>query len=209
LIDRLRTAFLESLADVAPGADCADPARIWAAVRGELQPGDAQALVDHALGCPSCMMAWRMAREVAADSAPAVAVRRAWRASHWAAVAAAVIAGVLIPVGVHEWRAPAPAVYREPGSGIVPLVSEGATLPRSGFLLRWAALGEDARYSVRVVRSDLGIVAQVDALEGQEYLVPAEKLAELPTGARLYWRVEAHLPDGSHVVSDTFSVRLE
>ena len=207
--DRLRTAYLEGFPDAAPGPDCADSERIWAAVSGELQPAEAQALVDHALGCPSCTRAWRVAREVAADSAPPVAARRAWGVAHWAAVAAAVIAGVLIPVGVHEWRAPTPAVYREPGSGIVALVPEGGSLPRFGFLLRWAPLGEDTRYSVRVVRSDLGIVAQVDALDREEYLVPAERLTEYPAGALLYWRVEAHLLDGSHVVSDTFSVRLE
>ncbi len=154
-------------------------------------------------------MAWRVAREVSADSAPPVAARRAWGVAHWAAVAAAVIAAVLIPVGVHEWRAPAPAIYREPGATLVALVPEGASLPRSGFLLRWAPLGLDARYSVRVVRADLSIVAKVDGLEREEYLVPAEALAQFSAGTLLYWRVEAHLLDGSQVVSDTFSVRLE
>jgi hypothetical protein len=207
--DRLRDAYLGSLGDGAgAGSDCADAARIWAAARGEVPAAEAQALVDHALNCPSCAMAWRLAREVAAATVPAP-VKTGWGWAHWAAVAAAVVAGLLIPVGVHEWRAPEPAVYREPGGWIQPLVSEGQALARDEFRLRWSAGPSGTRYSVRVARIDLAIVAQADALDREEYLVPASALQELPAGTVLYWRVEAHLPDGSHVASDMFSARLE
>lgn len=206
--DRLRDAFLEGLPERAPTAECADPARIWSASRGELPRSEAQALVDHALECSTCATAWRMARVVLAASSPPV-VHRTWGVAHWAAVAAAVLVVLLIPVGVHEWRTPGPAVYREPGSEIVGLVVEGASVPRSGFVLRWEPLGADTRYAVRVLRADLSIVAQGDGLEGPEYAVPAHALADLAPATVLYWRVEAHLADGSHIVSDTFSVRVE
>jgi hypothetical protein len=125
-------------------------------------------------------------------------------------VAAAVAAAVLIPVGVKEWReGPAP-VYREHAkSTIAPLVAEGAALPRDGFVLRWSAGPPGTRYSVRLVRGDLEVVREENALDVPEHRVPEEALRGLPPGTVLYWRVEAHLPDGRQVVSDTFSVRLE
>jgi len=218
--ERLRAAFETLVEDAAPGPDCADTARIWAAARGELPHAEARALLDHALGCPSCGMAWRLARQVSEESdsageganrhATARAVREGWGWPHWAAVAAAVIAAVLIPVGVFEWRAPQAPAYREEGrASIEPLVPDGGALPRDGFVLRWSAGPPGTRYSVRLVRTDLSIVIQANALEGEEFVVPADALSDFPAGAVLYWRVEAHLPDGRQLVSDMFSVRLE
>jgi hypothetical protein len=209
--DHLRELFLESLGEPTHDAGCPDAARLWSAVRGELPVAEAQAIVDHALGCASCGTALRLAREIQAEALPHVAPSKGWRAAHWAAVAAGIVVALLIPVGVYEWRTPAtaPAVYREPGSEIAPLVVEGQTLPRAAFVLRWSPGPEGTRYSIRVVRSDLGIVARADGLESAEFSVPVDALREIAAGTVLYWRVEQHLPDGSHVVSDTFSVRLE
>jgi hypothetical protein len=209
--DRLRELFLESLGEPTQDADCPDAGRIWAAVRGELPVAEAQGVVDHALACASCATALRLAREIQAEALPQVAPRKAWRAAHWAAVAAGIVVALLIPVGVYEWRtpAPAPAVYREPGSEIAPLVIEGQTLARAAFVLRWSPGPEGTRYSVRVLRSDLGVVARADGLDRAEFSVPIDALREIASGTVLFWRVEEHLPDGSHVVSDTFSVRLE
>ena len=209
--DRLRDAFLEGLGETAEaGPACAEAGRIWSAVRGELVAAEAQAVVDHALDCASCGIAVRLAREIQAEGSPA-ARPKAWRAAHWAAVAAGIVVALLIPVGLYEWRAPrpAPAVYREPGSEITPLVAEGATLPRASFVLRWSPGPEGTRYSIRVLHSDLTIVASADGLDTAEYAVRVDSLREIATGTVLYWRVEQHLPDGSRVVSDTFSVRLE
>ena len=212
--ERLREAFASSMDRApVPGPDCSDAPRIWAAVRGELPAEEAQALVDHALGCASCALAWRLAREVAQESGEAGgarAARRGFSAAHWAAVAAAVIAAVLIPVGLHEWRAPGPPVYRaDERPAIRPLVPDGASLARDAFVLRWTAGPPGTRYSVRLVRSDLGVVSEAQALESAEYAAPPEALQGLARGTQLFWRVEAHLPDGSEIVSDTFSVRLE
>ena len=218
--ERLRTAFDTLAEDAAPGPDCADAAKIWAAACGELPPSEARALLDHALACPSCGTAWRLARQVSADgrgagqgaSAPVHAGGGGggWGWGYWVAVAAVIVAAVLVPVGVYEWRVPQAPVYREEGThAIVPLVPEGTGLPREGFRLRWSAGPAGTRYSVRLVRSDLSVVTQADALAGTEFVVPAEALRDLSSGAVLYWRVEAHLPDGGQLVSDTFSVRLE
>ena len=209
--DRLRELFLESLGEPTHDVGCPDAGRIWAAARGELPVAEAHPIVDHALGCASCGTALRLAREIQAEAVLPIAPRKAWRAAHWAAVAAGIVVALLIPVGVYEWRAPgpAPAVYREPGSEITPLVAEGATLPRGAFVLRWSPGPENTRYSIRVLRSDLSVVAQADGLESAEYSVSADALGEVAAGTVLYWRVEEHLPDGTHVASSTFSVRLE
>jgi len=215
--ERLREAFADASAGVGPGPDCADTARIWAAARGELPPAEAQTLVDHALACPACGVAWRLAREVSSGSGQLAgtlttppAPRHGWTAAHWAAVAAAVIAAVLIPVGVHEWRAPGPSAYRaQDQETIRPLVPEGAVLPRDSFVLRWTGGPPGTRYSVRLVRSDLGTLTEAKGLDATEYLAPADALGDLASGTVLYWRVEAHLPDGRQFVSDTFSVRIE
>jgi hypothetical protein len=76
-------------------------------------------------------------------------------------------------------------------------------------VLRWTAGPPGTRYSVRVTRPDLRIVSQADALDREEHVVPAEALEGLPAGTVLYWRVEVHLPDGSHTTSDMFSARVE
>jgi len=209
--ERLREVFAAAPDLAATGPECSDAARIWNAVRGELPPHETHALVDHALDCPACGQAWRLAREVLAESGEALpSARRGWTAAHWAAVAAVVIAAVLIPVGVHEWRAPGAPVYRaDDRVTIHSLMPDGAALARDAFVLRWTEGPPGTRYSLRLVRSDLSVVAEVHALEAAQYAVPADALAGLSGNTQLYWRVEAHLPDGSEIVSDTFSVRLE
>jgi len=212
-LERLRQAFAAPSRSAPPGPDCAEPDRIWAAARGELPPAEAQALVDHALDCHACGMAWRLARHVLAESGELRGfrvARRGWTAAHWAAVAAAVIAAVLIPVGVREWRAPAAPIYRaDDREAIRSLVPDGAALARDAFVLRWTAGPPGTRYSIRLVRSDLSVVSEAQALDAAEYVAPVDALRDLPAGTRLFWRIEAHLPDGSEIVSDTFSVRLE
>jgi hypothetical protein len=210
--ERLRDAYGALLQEGAlPGPDCADPERIWAAVRGDLARAEARALIDHALACPACGAAWRLARELAAEAggSPEVAGTR-WEGRRWLALAAAAIVVALIPVGLYLRRAPGTPAYRDEGRvEIRSLIPEGRLLPRRDFLLRWTPGPHGARFTLRVVRPDLSVVANTKGLKSPEYLVPPEVLRDLPPGQVLYWQVEAHLEDGSRLVSGMFSVQLE
>ncbi len=56
--------------------------------------------------------------------------------------------------------------------------------------------------------ADLEVLAQAGDLTQARFLVPADALAGLVSGAELYWQVEAVLPDGSSRTSRTFINRL-
>jgi hypothetical protein len=55
-----------------------------------------------------------------------------------------------------------------------------------------------------VTTEDLQVMATASDLSSPEYLVPAERLSELPSGSKVFWQVEARLGDGSVVQSGTF-----
>jgi hypothetical protein len=62
---------------------------------------------------------------------------------------------------------------------------------------------------VQVATDGLEPVADARGLSAPEYLVPPERLASLPAGTKLLWRVEAVAPGGARLVSGTFVSRLE
>ena len=224
-LERLRAAFLAGPIAAAPGG-CPEPDLVWRAVRGELEPGPMREVLAHVATCRACADDWRIAAELARDAEargeappipPIVAPMSPWR--RWPALAAAaaialVAAGVLL-------RMLDPSGFRgEEGPALRSLVPAGAALPRDeqgGVRLRWelapperdAAGAGEIRYSVRVTTADLRLIAEGADLAAPEFTVPREALASLPPGARLYWRVEAALPDGERLRSPTFTARLE
>ncbi|MCP4654395.1 MAG: hypothetical protein GY856_03140 [bacterium] len=196
---------------------CPEPQRLWAAVQGELSPGPLRELVDHTASCSACAEAWRLAHDLGRESGRDTTVRpesasRRWRFGSLAAaaaVAAVVIVGVGIELREPNQRPPA-ASYREAErAGIRSLLPAGVPLPRRDPRLRWSG-PEGSRYDLLVTTGDTMVVVVSEAdLELSEYLIPQEKLPELPRDATLYWRLEATLPDGSLVTSDTFVSQLE
>lgn len=125
-----------------------------------------------------------------------------------AALMAAVGIGVWAP-----WSPTGPPVQERAGIDaevLRPLVGEEEALPRQAFILRWQATPEwrQARFSVIVTAADLTPVAEVHGLEVTEYQIPPEALAALPSGARLFWRVEAVRPDGVRWRSQPFPVKM-
>lgn len=140
--------------------------------------------------------------------------RRPWFRRAWAGAAAAA-AAVAVAVGMASWPPAGPRPPAEERSAARPqaarpLVGPEEALPRDDFRLRWeAAPGwRQARFAVTVTTEDLTPVAQVEGLETGEYRVPAEALAVVPTGARLFWRLEAERPDGERW-TQVFQARLE
>lgn len=206
-IDRLREAF-GSLSGRAPStAACSDPARIWAAVKGELPAAEARSLLEHSIGCGECASAWKLAAELVVQTEPAATAKGRWR---WvAAAAAAALVLAVAPFWLRGKRQEAP-VFREEGRAeIRSLVPEDQPQPRSRCLLRWSAGPAGTRYNIRIATGDLRVLASAKALEKAEYLVPDSALAGLPAEAKIFWRVESLFPDGTQEVSMTFVARVE
>lgn len=136
---------------------------------------------------------------------------RRWRA-HWPLAAVLVIALGATTLLESPWPTPPPVVERAAGNEAALRVSPdlGAALPRDDFVLRWETTEpwRNARFSLLLTTTDLGILHEIRDLEIAEYQVPAEILEALPASTTLLWRVEAIRPGGESTRSATFSVNL-
>ena len=221
-LKHLRRAFAAVSQPATAPETCPTPEKIWEAVRGELSPGEVEAIVEHTAVCASCAEDWRLARvlqtaEPAVSTAPAPAgvVRYGpWQRVRTYVLAAAAALAVAV-VGIQVYQAQQPdqgaAGYREgQQDAIQSRIADGAFLPRERFLLRWSApAAAGASYDVEVSTEDLRVVASAEDLRTPELQVPASALAGLPTGSRLLWKVEADLPDGRHLSSPTFVTTVQ
>jgi hypothetical protein len=209
-LERLRSAFAARVDVAGTGAECPPADRLWSAVQGQLGPDEVRPLVAHIAACGACAESWRLARELGADDAAVqLAARRPvaarGRFTAWAAGIAATIALAAVFV-----QRPAPSDFREgAGAAIRSLVPESRALSRHRLLLRWDGAPPGSSYAVQVATDGLEPVADARGLSAPEYLVPPERLASLPAGTKLLWRVEAVAPGGARLVSGTFVSRLE
>ncbi|MBJ6761210.1 hypothetical protein JGU66_10580 [Myxococcaceae bacterium JPH2] len=224
---RLRAAF-QSGEGVVPTSEEAE--RIWLVVTGASTPAQRAEVLERVAADPSWAQAWRLAHalSVAAASATpmdsALGERTAARAREpgaregrtrfvmrrplWSAMAAMLVVGLagLWVTRVDEGS----GTYRGAETAtVVSELSEGAVLARADCVLRWRGGPEGTRWSVRFSSEDLRVVHRVERLERNVYRVPAEVLAPLPSGARVFWQVEAHLPDGRVWRGATFMNRLD
>ena len=191
--------------------DCPDPARLWAALGGELPPEDRRDVIDHTASCASCAEDWRLAMELRPEPDAVVAERLAPRRRVWAPLAVAASLVLATGAGLVLWRSGEPETPQFRGAGVATirsLVPETEPLPRDGCRLRWSFDQAGARYDLRVTTESLREVAHAESLVEPSFLVPEPSLASLPAGTRLLWRVEAALPDGSRVGSPTFVTQL-
>ncbi len=202
----LESAFA-SLADDGRSTDlCPDAATIWDAVRGASPAAERRRIIDHLASCGPCSEAWRIALAAgAAERRPTEAARSTSR--FWLAAAAVLIGATSLwivtrPTGTTEYR-------QGPRQEIASLVPAGASIPRTEFRLRWSPLGTGAIYRLRVATERLDVLATIPNLSTTEHVVPAEALAAVAKGATIVWQVEAVLPDGRHVSSASFTVRIE
>lgn len=143
-----------------------------------------------------------------------------WKSRHFTQIAAAaslVIAAlgvgwVMQPGEMHLQGAIGGVVER--GIGEVRPVSaldEDRPLSRSSFLLRWTPGPVGARYDLRVLSENplSDPLIQVEDLASTEYEVPEAALRDLAPRSKVLWQVEAVLPDGDRLPSDTFIAVVE
>jgi hypothetical protein len=212
-LERLRRAFAARGAAAPPSGACPPADRLWAAVHGQLAAEEVRPLVAHLADCAACAEAWRLARAVDAPAAGVAASTAAPQPAggRWAAIAAGIAAVVLAGVLLRQRPTSGPE-YRDPGVGpgaVRSLLNESRALPRGDFRLRWTQGPAGATYAVQVVTEKLEPIAEARGLSSTEFLVPPERLASIPSGTRLLWRVEAVTPDGARVSSATFVAPLE
>lgn len=215
ILEQLRAGFASLAANATPGSDCPDPDEIWMSLRGELSARPAARIVAHTARCHACAEAWRLGRELGgqppAASRGVATMFRAPALGVWASLAAAALLLVVAGIGI-VW----PPASHQPGvtrasaeAEIRSLVPETAPLPRDACLLRWSVPAAGARYTLRVGLEDLTPIASARGLEKPEYQIPAKNLEKAAPGSTIVWRVEADLPDGRRISSQSFTNRIE
>jgi hypothetical protein len=204
-LETLREAFAERDPDAAPRDDCPSSTLLWGLARGELT-SEASDVVDHVATCAVCAESLRLALalgekpQVVANVRPLVPV---WGWGVLGAAAALVILCAL-PTRDPDVEPAYRSALEEPL--LEPRVP--AAMRPDEFVLRWSTV-EGAVYDVRVATDELDVLMEAHDLDHPELEVPAELLAEVPSGSVLLWQVESRLLDGRVIVSPTFATRVE
>jgi hypothetical protein len=211
--DALREAF--QAVRVPPRHECPpeDLDRIRQTLAGAIPADDRRALVERLASEPGLAEAWRVANHLRRDPPAHRAVARPPLASWWqpgSLVAAAALAALAVAAVVLPRHRTDGDTLRGAGNHVIESrLADGAALPRNAFRLQWSEGPPESRYQVRVATEDLRLLASVADLSEPELVVEEAILAHLVTGSRIFWQVEARLPDGERVVSPTFVVRLQ
>jgi len=216
----LRKSFVSPPDGSSAAEDCPAPEQIMKAVLGQLSTEENRSLADHSTVCPACTLAWKLARDFveesdleARDVAPNSVIRTRWRPRlqwRWVPAAAALAAALaLVAILVPSQESTEPVLRTLEREEIESTTPEDEPLPADRFTLRWSPGPEGARYDIRVTDRRLEHLAGAASLERPEYTVPANALANLERGSLVLWQVEAVLPDGRRIVSQTFVTPLE
>jgi hypothetical protein len=232
-VERLRAAFRAGESGEEAG-EPVDADRVWRAVSGESTPEERREVVARVAADPAWASAWRLAHELnrSASDATARAEREpardsrarhdaerprasrhrfhfAWSRPVWGALATAALVLVVVGVSLRQGPDDLPRMRGGETVAIASGVPEDAPLPREHCVLRWSGGPEGTRYSLQLSSDDLSVVHREESLARNEYPVPAEVLAKLPSGTKLLWQVEARLPDGQVRRSATFMNRIQ
>ena len=205
--DNLRRAFRDRRTRAGLEEACPDRESIWSAARGEAPRQETVEIVKHTGRCAACADSWRLAAALGAgepgEATRPGAVRRRWLPITAAAAAMLVVAVGLGVVLLQRPDDSATPFRSDPEQAIRSLVPEDRPLPRSEFLLRWSPGPEGTIYRVDL-SIESGPLPSPPPLDEPQYLVPAESLAAVPAGGRVFWRVRASFPDGSEQASIGF-----
>jgi hypothetical protein len=218
-LKRWREAFTAPAGIAADPATCPAPEKIWAAVRSELPADEIRAIVEHTAVCAACAEDWRLAVDFDRESSTAATARPLapvvrGRFGNWRPVAAivAMAAALAIVVGIRTDlnRPVQEPTYREAQRTTVEsLVPRSHPLPRRDAVLRWTPVSGAVAYDLTVSTENLKVITDVQGLRASAYRIPENSLAGLPPGAKILWRVEAVLRDGSRDSSPTFTTPLQ
>ena len=211
-VARLREAFASIEGDGA--SDPVDAERIFDALHGDMSPAERHAVIEQLVTNPAAAAAWRLAREMAPDTAQASALDRAseerrrsvrWK---WLSVAAAAVLAIGLGWQLMLSRGADAPTYRSVESrAITSALEPGADLSRARPVLRWTGI-DGARYRVRVLTADLQVLEESPETSAREYTLNQETLARIPPGTQILWQVEAQIPGEVVITSSTFSIRV-
>lgn len=223
----LREAFASLAGDARSGDGCPPPQRLWAAIEGEAAIEQRQELIDHIATCPSCAADWRAAYQMGARppagwrtffrrwagaklssegsftfpipglGGGAVAMQRRVLLSMATVLALVLTVYILVP------SSPPP-----PFRGIQSALPANVPLDRENCWLRWKEQ-EGAIYNLTVTTDSLEPVVTVQGLQEPQYLLREKELAKVSADDRLLWLVEATLPSGQRITSQTFVSTLQ
>ncbi|MEM7352177.1 MAG: hypothetical protein AAF657_15355 [Acidobacteriota bacterium] len=229
--EELRRAYLSHTRDRLP-EDSPGPEDLWQLATGELSASEARGWIDHISRCPACAEDFRLTRQMVAEMSDEADLtvdssaeeptditevsgrsvvafpQRSDGSRWWRNVAAA--AAVLMVAGGIGWRLAQPddVTFRQGGETLVQsLLADDRIAPRAEANLRWSG-PEGAVYDLIVTTEALEIIYQAEGLATTELQLPKERLEGLPAGTVLRWHVEAVLPDGTRLPSDTFDLSL-
>lgn len=183
-----------------PGAE-----ELYEAASGNLARERRLEIIDHVAKCAECTQAWKIALEVGAREAKVSVAQRPWR---FAMAASVILAVGLVTYLVVPFDQGTPQ-YRDAVDPVAPVTAIGSTLPRDQFVLRWSAGAAGTTYLVRLSTADLASLLVKSDITATELQVPSSVLANVKAGEELLWQVEAQLPDGRRVASQTYVVRVE
>jgi hypothetical protein len=215
--EQLRDAF-QALGQSSGGeVSAADLERVWKAVTGELPADERRELVDRTSREPALAEAWRVAHELDKLQRAAVVsmdtlsfTRRRFRIPSWLAAAAVLLIGAAIGIAIRFSPFGRGDTFRGADHYVIEsLVPQEAALPRDVFWLRWKAGPPGTRYHVRVTTEDLRALTSVSDIGVPELVVDPSLLTSVAPGARVLWQVDATLPGGGSVSSQTFTARVQ
>ncbi len=183
-----------------PGAE-----ELYEAASGNLARERRLEIIDHVAKCAECTQAWKIALEVDAREEKVSGTQRPWR---FALAASVILAVGMMTYLVVPFDQGTPQ-YRDAVDPLAPVTAIGSTLPRDQFVLRWSAGAAGTTYLVRLSTADLASLLVKSDITATELQVPSSVLANVKAGEELLWQVEAQLPDGRRVASQTYVVRVE
>jgi hypothetical protein len=209
VLDRLRQAFA---ADGAIRTDCPDGDALWRLASGSAESALAARIADHLPRCPSCVVALRLAHELGESPRPRAGAATSMRRVAFTGIVVAVAASVLVWLGMRNVPPPhdEPTIYRgpTPGAEVLAPLDPDRAIAATDALLRWSPGPPGTRYDVYVSSENLDEIASAQELDVPEFRVPADALTA-SRGAVVLWSVEARLPDGTLIVSSTWTTRVE
>jgi hypothetical protein len=148
--------------------------------------------------------------QLAGLSAAAPARRASvWTRSWLAAAAVLLLAGASVVV-IQRSRIEVNDTFRASNHyAVESTVPADAALPRDAFRLRWTPGQAGSHYQVTATTEDLRVLTTATDLTTPELMIEPILLSEVPSGARVLWRVDATLPGGERVSSETFTTRVQ